>query len=192
MINKRLALVASMALLLVTPRTGSAQFLEDFNAPGDAWESGWLGLNSDLMNFYCGGSRGCTNRGNAPTALWAWGNPKIVVNFNPTFGATISTFSVDVGNFTTTNLVIYDMANNIIYNQPVATNNSLNGGPTYSVNSANGVSRFEFSSSSASGNLNIDNVAVDVVSTPEPASFLLFGTGLLALAAVRRRKVGKG
>ena len=86
--------VAVAALLLAMPAVSSAQLVEDFNAPGAAWESGWLGLNSDLGNYYCSGARGCTTRGNAPTALWAWGNPQIVVNFNPTFGATIAYFAV--------------------------------------------------------------------------------------------------
>lgn len=195
MIKLGIGRLAFAALLFAAPAASSAQLVEDFNAPGAAWESGWLGQNSDLMNHYCDGARGCDLRGNAPTALWAWGNPQIVVNFNPTFGATISYFSVDVGNFTTTNLLVYDMSNNVIFNQAVAINGSFDGGPTYGVQSTNGVSKFVFDGQWVSGNLNVDNVTVTVgavTTTPEPASLLLLGTGLVGVLGVARRKRKQG
>lgn len=181
--------IAVAALLLATPAVSSAQLVEDFNLPGAAWESGWLGLNSDLMNYYCSGVRGCTERGNAPTALWPWGPGGIDITFNSIFGAAISQLTVDVGAWGITNLFAYDMSNTLIYQQNVLLNFSI-GGPTYVINSTNGVSHWGFDGFGVNGNTNIDNVTVNVANVvPEPASIALLGTGLVGVfGAVRWRR----
>ncbi|CAN5163634.1 hypothetical protein BH09GEM1_BH09GEM1_22760 [soil metagenome] len=180
---------AVAAALLASPAVSSAQFVEDFQGPSNAWESGWLGTNSDLLNYYCG-ARGCTNRGSFNDYLWPFASAGMAVNFSPTFGATITQLTLDVSTFGVTNLQVFDMSNTMIYDQAVFVAASYSTGQTHSIGSSNGISRFAFTNAGLSGNLWIDNVAVNaVVATPEPASVVLIGTGLLSVlgVSVRRR-----
>jgi len=185
------------ALLLGIPAVGSAQmYTEDFNAPGAAWESGWLGQNSNLRNFYCGTTPNCEDRGNQPQGLWPTqnvGNTRILVNFLPAFGASITNFGIDIGSFTAVTFSVYDMNNTSIFFASVPTLASFVNGTSFSVASTNGVSGFSIDGSNVGGNNWIDNVTVNanLSQVPEPASIALLGAGLAVVGAVARRKRSK-
>ena len=181
------------AVLLGAPAVVSAQVLvENFNAPGAAWESGWLGLNSNLRNYYCGFTPNCTDRGNQPQALWptAISGNMVSVLFTPTFGATITNFGLDIGSFTQVSFSVYDMNNTVIFFSAVPQLDSYTASTPFSVSSTNGVSGFSIDGNAVEGNNWIDNVTVDITSTvPEPSSVALMGAGLAAvIVAARRRK----
>ena len=60
-LTRRFLLVAFIvtAAALFANTAKAATYTEDFEADFPTWESNWLGLNSDLNNYYCGGARGC-------------------------------------------------------------------------------------------------------------------------------------
>jgi hypothetical protein len=166
----------------------AAILTEDFEAPFPAWETGWLGTNSNLQNFYGVGF----DRGNNPDGLWV-GNQDTV--FNPSFGATLTSLAVDVAGYSTgTRLQIFDMSGSVLLDQLVSLTFGAGTDPgtysNYSVSSLNGISKFSFIGGSPVGNTSIDNVVVSTATgaqaVPEP--FTIIGTFVGGTAAVRMRK----
>ena len=183
------------AVALFANAAQAATFTEDFEADFPTWESNWLGLNSDLNNYYCGGARGCYDRGNNPDGLWAYGTSSITVNFAGSFAASLESLSLDVAGFTSTNLLAYDISNNLIFNSAVTLTSGAFTDPglysNYTITSSNGISRFVFDSNNARGNTSIDNViAVTSVAAPvpEPEIYAMLGAGLGLMGWVARRR----
>jgi hypothetical protein len=58
----RLTLLIVVLLAVALP-AAAGTLTEDFNAPFPAWESGWLGVNSNLVNAYVADGRPNTNPG---------------------------------------------------------------------------------------------------------------------------------
>lgn len=190
-----LAAFVVTAMALVAHTAQAATLTEDFEADFPTWESNWLGLNSDLNNYYCGGARGCSDRGNNPDGLWAWGTGSITVNFESSFAASLQSLSLDVAGFFSTNLLAYDISNNLIFNSAVTLTSGAFTNPgtysNYTITSTNGISRFVFDSGNARGNTSIDNV-VAVTSlaapVPEPEIYAMLGAGLGLMGWVTRRR----
>lgn len=183
-------LAAAITLAFAAGAAQAQSYFEDFEAPFPAWESGWLGSNSNLTNVYGVGQ----GRGNNPDGLWI-GQQDIV--FNPVFGAGITSLSFDVASWVYGTIEFYDSANALISSQVWSVNYGAYTDPgTYqhfSVTSGNGISHFYFNGYGVVGNTSIDNVAVNSVAqpVPEPETYalMLAGLGLLGVAARRRKQM---
>lgn len=182
------------ASLLLGGAAQAAIYTEDFEGEFPAWESDWFGTQSTARNVYCGGSLGCTERGNNPDGLWvtgaSGGNP-VIVEFAPSFGATLTSFKLDVAGFSPTTLEAFDSSNALIFSQDVTLTAGAFSDPgvyaSYTITSSTGISRFTFSGAAA-GNTSIDNLVAISGVVPEPASYALMLAGMAGLAAVARRR----
>jgi hypothetical protein len=96
-------------------------YVEDIEAPFPAWESGWLGTNTNLQNYYVA-EEGSPHsyRGNNPDGLWiddgdgVYGGDTVEIKFNNAFGSSLTSLALDIAGYVPTHLKIYDMSNNLI------------------------------------------------------------------------------
>ena len=91
-------------------KTGTT-LVEDFEKEFPAWEKGWLGLNSNLQNYYGVGK----GRGNNPDGLWLddgdgvqYGDYDVTILFNSAFGASLSAFSIDIAGYVGGTFSVFD------------------------------------------------------------------------------------
>lgn len=182
-----LKLTSAATFLALSTSLSAATFTEDFNDPFPAWESRWLGLNTNIQNYFGAGSTqgalfllitdGDTLLGAADKA--------VDITFDSIFGESLTSFSIDVDAASVfTSIQVYDGIGSILLD---STFDIVGGFENISISSTNGISGFSlFSTQQIEGNAAIDNVTVSTI--PVPAAVWLFGSGLIGLIAVARRK----
>lgn len=187
-------------LVLCSSNVMATVLTEDFEGTFPAWESNWLGTNSNLQNYYGVGA----GRGNNPDGLWiddsdgVRGSDTVEIVFDSLFGATLSTFAIDIAtHISGVSLQVFDMSGVSIFNSSVTQTNGATQNPgvydSFFVNSSNGISGFSLftNGSQIEGNTGIDNVSVTtgtVVNVPEPASLALIVLGLAGVGFSRKKK----
>lgn len=161
---------------------------ETFDAPFPAWESGWFGQNSNARNYYCYGAAQCAT--SSGTYLWI-SDPSgpsaapVNVVFNTAFGAGLQSLQMDLYAYSASNLIVYDSAGAVLYDQPSQQSQYV----THAITSTNGISRFELTGTAA-GNTQLDNL-VAVSSVPEPSAWALLLLGAGGLLWRKRLQAGR-
>lgn len=198
------ALLLSLCLFAGTTSAATITYTENFNDDFPAWESNWLGVNSNLHNYYELHPifRDNSLRGDNLDGLWLadenFADTEAHIRFNDDFGRSIINFSIDITTWDT-NLFFkaYDMDNNLIHSVWISSFEGAYDYPgnyqTISFDSTNGLRGFSIVGGVAEGNTSIDNViaviAQKTTAVSESSSLLLMMFGALALVAGRRRQI---
>ena len=189
-----------VVLLAVALPAAAGTLTEDFNAPFPAWESGWLGVNSNLVNYYFADGYPNTFRGNNPDGLWVadsttvHNSGDVTISFVPSFAATLTSLSIDLALYQPVRFEIFDATGQTLLSDALTAGGNATTDPGvyshYSATSTTGIGGFRFLGSQIEGWTSIDNVVVNQgeSSVPEPAALGLIGLGLLALAGIGRRR----
>jgi hypothetical protein len=158
-----------------------SSLVEDFEADFPAWESGWLGTNSNLANVYAGPSGGTSSdRGNNPDGLWLSdgdgesSDSVVDIAFDPIFGASLTSLSLDIAGHVSLRLQIYDIAGVTLLDvNPIEVTFGATTDPgsyvNYGATSTNGIGGFRMLQLAGviEGNTGIDNVVVNADAIPE-------------------------
>jgi hypothetical protein len=178
------------AIMAISINVNASTMVEDFNDPFPAWESGWLGNNSNIQNFY--------GVGDPRPGDYLWiddgdgirgAGETVEIAFDEAFGLSLTSFSIDIDTYISdTSIQVYDGSGDIILDFGFTVDL---GFENISVLSANGISGFSLTNSNLfqiEGSTTIDNVVVTTSAVPLPATLWLFVSGLTGLVGAARRK----
>jgi len=179
-----------IALLVLATNAIAEVLTETFDDPLGGWKTRWLGVNSNMTNYYvCTGGGDENQRGNNPCGLWICDADQdymtAIVTFDPSFAPTVTHFEIGVQAFTDSHLVIYDKDGGTLLTATLTVNyNSPYGCYTtaYAVDSTNGVGGFSIlpdGGGQIEGNTAVDNFSA-TVGEPTPVASKSWG-GIKAL-----------
>ncbi len=189
---RKLALLASAACCVAAlANSASAQtYNENFDDPFGDWTTRWFYQNTNAGNYYvASGDCNENNRGNNPCGLWITdtqtcgggnGGPTSTISFDPSFGASITSFAFDLSAYVDQRLTVYDMSGNIVLDVPSVTRTSnVCAGFRYTATSNNGISRIVMDSTNNGGSQIEGNTAwdnIEVIAGPPSLSLSVTGT----------------
>lgn len=163
-------LVMLSVLLLISTSALAVEYTETWDDPLGDWRTRWVALNTNMQNYYvCTGGGDKDQRGNNPCGIWICdGAPdtQSIINFDPTFGASITVFEIGIQAFTDATLNVYDPSNNLIGSDVLVMDFSSPYGcycTLHTFNTPNGVGRFEIvpnAGGQVEGNMAVDNMRV--------------------------------